>query len=187
MARKKKKLPWSKNQLAALHECWKSSRSRQHFLEIVAQKLPEIAPPIAWSLVRRLSRSDQDWQMTARQKEHEREKRRLTKERTKQDRLKRKDERQRAQEWKEQRETIRNGLLETHAGRVAAIVGTDFFFCPDMRQYVCRMACAFRVFSKEGECGFSYSGPCEKCERMDEHIPALERIIGRPSNERKKS
>jgi hypothetical protein len=185
MARKKK-LPWTSAQLATLHECWKTSRNRQHCLELVAQKLPEIPPPLAWSLVRKLSRSDRDWQMTARQKEREKDERKLAKERARQDRLKRKDERQKVQEWKEQRETIREGLGERHLKRVAAIVGTDFFFCPDVRQHVCRLSCVFRVFSKQDQYGFAHGGPCEKCERMNEHIPALERIIGRSDDEKQK-
>jgi hypothetical protein len=185
--KKRKKTPWSKAQLDTLHECWKVSQSRQKYLELVAQKLPEIAPPVALSLARKLSRSDRDWQMTARRKEREREERKLAKERSRQDRLKRRDERQRAAEWRSQRETIRDGLSETHVSLVAKVVGTDFFFCPDTRQHVCRLSCVFRVFSKDDQYGFAHGGPCVKCERMDEHIPALERIIGGVSDEKQKS
>jgi hypothetical protein len=179
----RKKMPWSKTQLAALHECWKAARNRQEFLALVSEK----PPPLAWSLVRKLSRTDREWQMTARQKERDREERKLAKERMRQERLKRRDERQRAQEWREQRGTLRVGLKESHAKRVAKEIGTDFFFCPDVRQYVCRLSCIFRVFSENDMYGFSHGGPCEKCERMDEHIPVLEKIIGRPSDEKQKS
>lgn len=181
--KKKKRTPWSKAQLDTLHECWKAANSRQKYLELVAQRLPGIPPPVALSLARKLSRSDRDWQMTARRKEREREENRLAKERSRQDKLRRRDERQRAREWKGQREAIREALSDRHADRVAKEVGTGFFFCPDARQHVCRMSCVFRVFSKDDRYGFSHGGPCERCERMDEHIPALERIIGGSSDE----
>lgn len=182
----RKKMPWSKAQLTALHELWKTARSRQEFLAAVSEKLPGIPPPIAWSLVRKLSRTDREWQMTARQKERDKEERKLAKERARQERLKRRDERQKAQEWRDQRSVLRTSLKTSHAKRVAKEIGTDFFFCPDVRQHVCRLSCVFRVFSETDLYGFSHGGPCEKCERMDEHIPVLERIIGRPSDEKQK-
>jgi hypothetical protein len=43
------------------------------------------------------------------------------------------------------------------------------------------------VFSEHDIYGFSYGGPCEKCDRMDEYIPALEKITGRPSDEEQES
>jgi hypothetical protein len=183
----RKKTPWSKAQLATLHKCWKEAGSRQEFLTLVSERLAEIPPPVAWSLVRKLSRSDREWEMTARQKERDKEERRLAKERHRQDRLRRRDERQKVQQWKEQREVIRKLLSDAYADLIAKAVGMDFFFCPDMRQHVCRLTCVFRVFSGEGTYGFSHGGPCEKCERMDEHIPALEEILRRPTDEKQKS
>lgn len=183
----RKKMPWTKAQLTTLHECWKAARNRQECLDLVAKKLPEIPPPVAWSLVRKLSHSDREWQMTARQKDRDRDERKLAKERAQQDRLKRREERQRTQEWKEQRETLRTTLKESHVPSIVKEVGTDFFFCTDVRQYVCRLSCIFRVFSEHGTYGFSHGGPCEKCERMDEYIPILEEITGRPSDEEQES
>jgi hypothetical protein len=180
----KKKIPWTKAQLATLHECWKTARNRKECLKLVSEKLPEIPPPVAWSLVRKLSRSDREWQMTARQKERERDERRTTKERVRQDRLKRREERQLTEEWKEQRGKLRTELKESHATCVAKEVGTDFFFCPDVRQHICRLSCIFRVFSEREMLGFLHGGPCEKCERMDEYIPVLEKIIRRQNDER---
>jgi len=165
---------WSKAQIATLHECWKTSHNRRECLALVSKKLPGMPPPIAWSLVRKLSRSDHDWQITARQKDREREEQRLIQERIRQDRLKRKDERKKAQEWQDQRRKLRLTLEKSYAKLIAEEIGTDFFFCPDVRQYMCRLACIFRVFSEHDE----YGSLCEKCGRMDEHIPALERIIG---------
>ena len=186
MARKKK-LPWSKAQLTVLHECWKASANRREFLAKISKKLPEIPSPIAWSLVRKLSRTDREWQMTARQKEREREERRAAKERLHQDRLKRRTERQQAQEWREQRTTLKEALDESYAAKISDKIGADFFFCSDMRQYVCRLACIFRVFSDSHVYGFSHGGPCDKCERMDEHIPVLQEIVRRSPNEKQKS
>jgi len=186
MARKKK-LPWSKAQLATLHECWKAARNRQECLDLVAKKLPEIPPPVAWSLVRKLSLSDREWQMTARQKDRDRDERKLAKERTRQERLKRRDERQKVHEWREQREILRTTLKESYTKYIAEEIGTDFFFCPDVRQYICRLSCIFRVFSDHDKSGFSHGGFCEKCERMDEYIPTLEKIIGRANHEEQKS
>lgn len=183
----RKKIPWTKVQLTTLHECWKATRNRQECLDLVAKKLPEIPPPLAWSLVRKLSRSDREWQMTARQKDRDRDERKLAKERSRQDRLKKREERQRNQEWKEQRGTIRTTLKDSHAHGIIAEIGADFFFCPDVRQYVCRLSCIFRVFSEHDTYGFSHGGLCEKCDCMDEHLPALEEIIRRSSNEGQKS
>ena len=174
----RKKLPYSASQIAALHECWKEAHSGRSFLELAAARIPAIPPPAAMSLVRRLSRSDPAWQATARQKERERDERKLVKERARQDKLKRRNDRQMAQEWKGRREAIRSALVEANVAKVVAIVGTGFFFCADTRQQVCRLSCVFRVFSGDDRYGFSHGGPCERCERMDEHIPALERIIG---------
>jgi len=187
MAGKKRKASWTKAQLDTLHECWKASQTRQKYLELVAQRMPEIPPPTALLLARKLSRSDRDWQMTARRKERECEERQLAKERNRQDRLRRHDERQRAKEWKGQREAIREALSKKHAEQVEEVVGSEFFFCPDTRQHVCHLSCVFRVFSKDDKYGFVHGGPCDKCERMDEHIPALERIIGGLGDEGQKS
>jgi len=183
----KKKIPWTKAQLTTLHECWKAARNRKECLKLVSEKLPEILPPVAWSLVRKLSRSDREWQMTARQKERERDERRATKERVHQDRLKRREERQLTEEWKEQRGNLRMMLKESHAVPIAKEVGTDFFFCPDVCQHVCRLSCIFRVFSEHEMFGFLHGGPCEKCERMDEYIPVLEKITRRKDNERQET
>lgn len=184
---RKKKIPWTKAQLTVLHECWKASHDRRECFALIARRIPEMPPPIAWSLVRKLSRTDPEWQKTARRKERDKEERATAKERVRQERLRRRDERQKIQEWKTQRESLRAQLCEKHAKRVAKEIGTDFFFCSDVRQHVCRLSCVFRVFSGQGVQGFSHGGPCEKCERMDGHIPALEKIVGRSDDEGQES
>jgi len=177
MARKKK-IPWTKAQLFTLHECWKAAKSRQECLALVTEKLPEMPPPIAWSLIRKLSKSDREWQITTKQKEREKEEQKLAKERNRQKKLQRREEREQEQEWKAQRERLRSLLDVSHVKKISQEVGDDFFFCTDAHQHVCRLSCIFRIFSGYGAFGFSHGGCCEQCERMDEYIPTLEQIIG---------
>lgn len=171
MGRRKK--VWDKEQLKILHECWKISKTRQECLKLIAEKLPKIPPPVAWSLIRKMSHSDNEWKVTAKQKERERKEQKLLKERTRQIKMKRRDEKQRTKEWKNQRENIQKKLTDDNLEQVSDIVGTDFFFCPEIHQYVCPVSCIFRVFSNNEQ----YNGSCEKCDRLNEHIPALEKII----------
>ena len=81
MVKRKKKLPWSNKQLDVLLECWKGSIGRRECLSLVAKRLPEMSPPAALSTIRKMVASDKGWAMVARQKEHEKKERNLTKER----------------------------------------------------------------------------------------------------------
>lgn len=171
----KRKSPWSKTQLVTLYECWKDSNSRQECLILVSKKLPEMPPPVAWALIRRLSRTDRDWQVTARQKERQKEERKLVKERARQERVRKRSERQQEKEWKGQREALRTTLNKSHVRKVAKEIGSDFFFCPDTHQFVSRLSCIFRVFSNAVETVCDKK--CSDCDRMDSYIPTIERII----------
>ena len=168
---------WTKRQLNLLHECWKATLTRKTCLEMVAQKLPEMPPPAAWALVRKLSRTERSWIMTARQKERDKEQKKRDQEKARTDRVRRREERERAKEKRDQRYGIRDILTDAHADKVAEEIGTDFFFCPDMRQQVSVLTCVFRVFSPPSQYGFSYGGPCASCKRMDKHLPTLESLI----------
>ena len=176
MARKKR--VWSKQQLEKLHECWMASKNRKECLVAVSERLPEMPPPVALALIRRLSRTDRNWQMTARRKEREREEERQAKERLKEERLRRRDQRKQIEESRERRREIGDTLCETHAERIAAEIGDDFFFCPDTRQQVSRLSCIFRAFGSQDKYGFAHNGPCSGCERMMAHAAALREITG---------
>jgi hypothetical protein len=168
---------WTKRQLDILHECWKSTSTRKACLEKVAEKLPEMPPPAAWALVRRLSKRERAWILTAQQKEREKEQKRRAKERAKEQRAQRRAEREKAKARRDRRGDIRDRLRDKHMKRVAAEIGSDFFFCPDVQQQVCVLSCIFRVFSPPSKYGFSHGGPCSTCRRMDKHMPVLESIL----------
>jgi hypothetical protein len=180
-ARRKRKpgSKWTKRQLNILHECWKATATRKACLELVAEKLPEMPPPAAWSLVRKLSRTERSWIMTARQKEREKEKKKKDRERAREARLKRREERERAQVRRDKRSDMRDRLRDSHADGVAAEIGADFFFCPDVKQHVSVLSCVYRVFAPASKYGFSHGGPCSTCRRMDKHLPALERVLSK--------
>lgn len=168
---------WTKHQLNVLHECWKSTSTRKACLEKVVERLPEMPPPAAWALVRRLSKRERAWILTARQKEREKERAKRERERAKEQRVKRRAEREKAKERRDRRGEIRDRLRDRHMAQVEQHVGADFFFCPDVQQQVCLLSCVFRVFSPLGDYGFSHGGPCSTCRRMDRYMPALEDIL----------
>jgi hypothetical protein len=170
---------WTRQQLNALHECWKSTTSRKACLELVAQRLPEMPPPAAWFLVRKLSRTEKAWIMTARQKVREKERRKEDLERSREARHRRREERERAQIRRDKRSDMRDRLDDSHAGKIAAEINADFFFCPDVKQHVSPLSCIYRIFSGTGEYDFSYGEPCSTCRRMDKHIPVIESVLSK--------
>lgn len=176
---------WTKRQLDILHDCWKTTATRKACLEKVAEKLPEMPPPAAWSLVRRLSQRERAWILTAQQKEREKEQKKRERERAREQRARRKVEREKAKARRDRRGEIRERLRDTYAKQVAKQIGADFFFCPDVQQQVCVLSCVFRVFSPPSQYGFSHGGPCSTCRRMDKHMPVLESILEDTKNHAK--
>ena len=183
--RRKPGSQWTKRQLNVLHECWKATSTRKACLELVVKKLPEMPPPAAWALVRKLSRTEQAWIMTARQKERDKEKKKRDKEKARAARAKKREERERTKERRDRRSDMRDLLRDDHADKVAEEIGTDFFFCPDIRQQVSVLTCIFRVFSPPGQYGFSHGGSCASCRRMDKHLPVLERVLSKETKDAK--
>jgi len=180
-ARKKRpaKPSLPKKTLDTIHKCWRETDTRKQCLERLGAELPSIPPPTAWGIIRKLSKTDRQWILTARQKERKKAAKKAERERKRAERAKKRQARERKQEWQARRDAIRAKLKARHLEKVRAQVDPEFFFCPDMRQQVSNISCIFRVFSGEDMCGFVHGGPCSSCKRMDKHIPAVEKVARR--------
>jgi peptide subunit release factor RF-3 len=174
---RKKRIKWSKEDLQILHECWKESKNRKQCLELVSKKLKHMPTPVAWSLIRKLSKTEKEWQITFNQKNKQKEEDKNLKEKSRQERVKRKVEKQNTQEMNERLELIKKKLLDSDLDKIINKVGQDFFFCSDVRQYVSVASCVYRVFSFSGQYGLVYSGVCNKCEKMFKYTSEIEEII----------
>jgi hypothetical protein len=175
--RRSAKPAWPKKILDLIHECWESTATRKACLELLADKVPEMPPPAAWGIIRKLSKTDKRWILTARKKQREKEALKQARERRRAERAKRREARERKKEWRDRQDSFRKKLSAKHLEKIQKRIEAEFFFCPDTKQHVNNIACIFRVFSGDDWFGFSHSGPCARCKRMDKHLPEIEKAI----------
>jgi len=190
MARKKK-ASLTKNQLDILYECWKEGTDTQERLALIEQHMPKVPTLKALKIMRRMAKVDTKWlKWTTRQKnlkekekldkekekqkvQAEKERRKNERERRKRDKEEKKQERVQQQNQKSQKELITKHIESSLADDLEKRIPMSFFFCPDTHQFVNNISCIFRIFSED----FSFGNSCDKCKRMDKHIPILKEII----------
>lgn len=183
MAKKKKN--FTKEQLKILFECWKNGSNTKEWLELIAKNLPKISPLVALSTMRSLAKTDIEWQKAAtkkknkkekekREKKVEREKKRIAAAQKKQEKEKRRAEKIKLEVFKEKLLHIKQNLKSEDIKVLLEKINIEYFFCSNMDQFVNNISCIFKIFSNE------YSdlldSKCEKCEKMNKHIPVLEEI-----------
>jgi len=164
--------------LSAIHKCWKETDTRKECLELLAERVPDIPPPKAWGIIRKLSKTERQWVLTAREKERAKEALEKEKERKRKERVRNREKREKEKARRSRSGEIGDRLKPEHFPLLSDSLGNDFFFCPDVRQHVTVPSCVFRVFYVDEAYGFSPGGPCLKCRRMDKHIPEIEKAIG---------
>lgn len=164
--------------LNAIHKCWKETSTRKECLERIVKDVPDISPPAAWGIIRKLSKTDKQWMITAKQKKREKEENAAEKERIKRERIKKREKQNIIKQWRDKKEELQSSLKNKHIEKIQETIDPEFFFCPDVRQQVNNISCIFRVFSGEEIYGFSHSGPCLRCKKMDKYIPTIEDVIG---------
>lgn len=184
MAKKKKK--FTKAQLEILFECWKNGNNTKEWLDLIAKNLPKVSQLAALSAMRSLVKTDAAWQKAdtrkknkkekeKREKKAEKEKKKAAAVQKKQEREKRKAEKEKVKAYKERIENIKQNLKASDMNSLLEKINAEYFFCSEMDQYVNNISCIFKVFSDE------YSElldtKCEKCEKMNKHIPVLEEIV----------
>ena len=175
---KKWKPPISKKALEKLFDCWENSTSKDDLLKKIKEKIPEVSPPLALGVIRKMSKIDSKWILESRKKDRKKEEIALDKIKRKKEREKNKIIRKEKQKLKKQKEELKNLLTEDNIKQLNDKIKSEFFFCPDLRQQVNTISCIFRVFSNETKYGFSQTGYCTKCKRMNKYIPIIKEIIG---------
>jgi len=175
--KRRSKHSWPKKTLDLIYECWDSTSTRKECLTLLADKVPTMPPPTAWGIIRKLSKTDKRWILTARKKQREKEALKQARERRRTERAKKREVRERKKEWKDQQNLFRKKLNTKHLEKIQKRIEPEFFFCPDTKQYVNVISCIFRVFSGEDWFGFTHCGLCAKCKRMDIHLPEIEKVI----------
>lgn len=175
--RRSTKPAWPKKTLDAIHECWERTSTRKECLKLLATRVPDMLPPAAWGIIRKLSKTDKRWILTARKKEREKEALKQARLRRRAERARKREAREKKKEWRDQQDSFRRKLKTRHLEKIQKHIESEFFFCPDTKQYVNTVSCIFRVFSGEDWYGFTHCGPCAKCKRLDKHLPAIERAI----------
>ncbi len=180
MARRKKKWkpPISDASLNILFECWAKSSTKRECIENVKRDLPKILPPVAWGIIRKISKIDNKWILEGRKKERKKEEAVEEKIRKRKERQSRKLKREQKKKWKEQKEEFKKLLKNEDVERLKQEIEFEFFFCPDLQQQVNNISCIYRIFSVEQKYGFVQNGSCLKCKRMDKYIPVIKKIIG---------
>lgn len=188
MGRKRKSIdPWTTDRVNVLYECWKEGNDTKDRIKLIEKNL-DVPLPTALSAMRKLAKSDPKWIRWATRKKNELEKAKLAKEkeieRKKQEKEQRRAQREVQRKIKEVklREKKEKSLLEskidnTYVSDISGKIPPEFFFCPDVSQFVNNNSCIFRVFSKDKKYEISHGGPCEKCKRMDKFIPILKELI----------
>lgn len=182
-------------QLNTLYDIWKEVEGWKERLALIEERLPKVQALNALSVMRKMAKTDTKWlKMTTRKKNQE-EKEKQDKEKAKAQKIAeretKKKEREEKREVSEQKKKSKKCFMEiyanfnkSHLDKLKEMVKPEFFFCPDIQQFVNNLSCIYRVFSHE------YvdltTGPCEKCKRLNEYIPILEEIVNgrqkRPKN-----
>ena len=175
--RRSSKPSWPKKILDAIHECWARTSTRKECLELLGTKVPDMLPPAAWGIIRKLSKTDRRWILTARKKAREKEALKQARDRRRVERANKREVREQKREWKDQQDSFRNKLKTKHLKKIQEHIEPEFFFCPDTKQFVNIVSCIFRVFSGEDWYGFTHCGPCAKCKRMDKYLPEIEKAL----------
>jgi len=185
MPRKSKK-KFTEEQLNTLFECWKDADNYQDRLKLIEQRMPDVPALPALGIMRKMAKNDARWLRMNTRKKNQKEREKLEKTQARERKIaerdkrrKEREERKREQEEKSVQKMIRtkllDGLEKEHIEKLLGRIGTKFFFCQDMQQFMHVIPCIFKVFSKEYD-GL-LSGPCEKCRRMDEYIQTIEEVI----------
>jgi len=188
----KKRKKWTKKQLDVLYECWKGADSNKERLLLVEEKLPKVPSLAALNKMRTMAKSDSKWIGMATRKKNQKEKEKLSIELEKQrkrdeiekkklererKRKEREEKRQRREEMRTEKtlkEKIKSSLLLKDEEKIKKEMDPKLFFCSKIHQFISEISCIFRIFSEEYG---SPSGPCEKCVKMDKHIPLLQEVI----------
>ena len=177
----KKKL--TKKQIEILYECWKEGNNTKERLVLIEKNLPGVSPLVALGTMRSLAKTDTKWlKMATRKKNVEekekndkqeaKEKKKLVSQKKKEERVKKKEERDKIKSHKEQIQSIKSCLNESHFDKICEILKTEYFFCPDIDQYVNNISCLYRVFGEHP----ILDTKCLKCSRMNKYIPEIEEI-----------
>jgi len=181
---KKKKVPLTKRQLDILYECWKEGTNTKERLSLIEERMPpKVSTLTSLKIMRRMAKTDTKWlKWTTRQnnlKEREKIEKLKEKERKIKEREQKKKYREQRREEKLQRQTQRNKKEQISKNidpklinELEDRISTEFFFCPETHQYVTNITCIFRVFND-----FSFGTSCDKCKKMNKHIPILEEVV----------
>ena len=186
MPRKSKKRKLTEEQLDILFECWKDADNYQDRLRLIEQRMPDVPALPALGVMRKMAKNDTRWLRMGTRKKNQKEKEKLEKKQIREkkiaDRENRRCEREEKKKmWEEKnvqkmvRTKLLDGLEKKHIEVLKDKIGSKFFFCQDVQQFMHNIPCIFRIFSREYE--ELLSGPCEKCKRMDEYIQIIEEII----------
>lgn len=183
MAKKNKMRKFTKVQLDALYECWKDADNYKDRLALIEERLPKIPSLSALKKMRKLARTDTKWLKWATRQKNALEREKLTKkkekERKKEDVFLRRVAREERKKLKKEksveksiRDKIGEKLLFEHAEKIGELIEPQYFFCTSTHQYINNISCIYRLFSNE----YNFS-PCDKCSKMDKHIPILMEVI----------
>ncbi len=179
-----KKKIWNEESLNILYECWKNNESIKEQLLEAANKLPKISQPEILSMMRKMAKTDTKWLKwatrikTQKEKEIEKEKQAIAAK--KELIIKKRQERENKRKIKEKVllhknviEELKSKLDQSFSKSISELIKPEFFFCPDVSQYVNNNSCIFRVFSN---C-IPVDSQCAECKRMDKHIDLIREAI----------
>jgi len=182
----------TKKQLDILYECWKEGINTKERLSLIEEKMPKVSTLTALKVMRKMAKTDTKWlKWTTRQnnliekekldKKIEKERKIREREKKREERIIRKEEKLKKQAHKKKKTLISKNIDILLVDQIKEKVSKEFFFCPDTHQYVNNISCIFRIFND-----FSFGSCCDKCKRMNKHIPVLEEIVnGQAKNVKK--
>jgi hypothetical protein len=189
--KKKGRKGWTQVQLDTLYECWKGADSNRERITLVEQKLPDIPPLKALNKMRSLAKTDIKWlRMSTRRKnqkekeikalkfentkrKEERQRKKEEAEKKRQERLLRRAEREQQRSHRSTKEFVRSKLTVDDISFV--VEDSEFRFCADVQHFVTDAMCVYRIFG--AECVEVVGPPCDRCQKMDKYIPALEEVL----------
>jgi len=187
MVRKRKKKKFTKKQEDIIYECWKNGNTYKEKLALLEKELPNISHPDALSYMRKASKNDTKWLKYATRKKNEKEKEKLEKKKEREkkkiilakkrkEREERRRKREERQKVKKDKEKVKKNLSPKHISKICDKVPPEFFYCPDVKQYVNKISCIYRVFGKDKKYNYSPDGPCSSCKRMDKYMDIIKEI-----------
>lgn len=175
----------NKNQLEILYECWKNADDTKSRLALIEKDLPKVPSLVALSIMRKMAKSDPKWLKMATRKKNQEEKEKQEKKdiikKKKQEKEQRKIEREKKQKEKKKIEKekkslskIKENLKAENINKLKELIKTEFFFCPEVSQYVNNISCIFRIFSNDG---IVLDSKCEKCMKMNNYLNEINEVI----------